>query len=151
MTKVRMSIKVLAYQKAMVKALRQVVGRNFINGVPQPYRAEPPFTQKHLLAGPSIGLIVLDEYRGQGDDYIAILATHHVGMHSVHITIVDDGENFIEYGEAAPLLTDPSAWEYIPEVCVPPGTHVRVHVTAIDHMGGIGRAWERKTMGEEDG
>ncbi len=124
----------------MVDAFRRAAVRNFINGAPQPYRAEPPFTQKHLLEAPSIGLIVLDEYRGQGDDYIAILATHQLGMLSVHITIVDDDGNLIEYGEAAPFLSDPGAWEYFPEVCVPAGTPVTVHVTAIDHMGGIGRA-----------
>jgi hypothetical protein len=149
MTKVRMNINLLAYQMYMKDSLQEVIQRNYINGAPKPYLAEPPFTQKHLLVAPSIGFIALDGYMGQGDDYIGFVAAHDFGIHSMHITILDDQGHVIESGQASPFLEDPNGWEYLPQACVPSGTTVTVQITAVDCMGGIGRAWESKTLEEE--
>jgi hypothetical protein len=138
----------LAYRLEMKDALLQVLMQNYITGAPQPYVAETVLEQKHLLPPPYIGFICLDGYHGQGNDYIGLVASHDFGIHSMRITIVDDHGHVIESDEAFPMLEDPNIWEYVPQVCVPPGTSVTVHVTAFDCMGGIGRGWERKTMGE---
>ena len=148
MTKILMNHGLLEYRREMVDTLCQVLQYNYINGAPQPFVAEPPFTQKHLLVAPFIGFIALDGYLGQGDDYIGLVASHDFGIHSMHITIVDDQGNSIESGEMWPSLEDPNAWEYVPKARVPGGTTVVVQVTALDCMGGIGRASERKTLGE---
>jgi hypothetical protein len=150
MTKVLMNANLLTYQRGMVDALRQIIQHNYITGAPQPYLAYPPFTQERLLAPPSIGFISLDGYLGQGDDYIVLVASHDFGMHSMHITILDDGGHVIETGAMWPFPGDPNGWEYVPTVQVPPGTSVTVHITAIDCMGGIGRGWEKKTMGDDE-
>ena len=150
MTKVLVNMGLLAFRVKMRDALLEVVVRTHIKGAPQPYVTIPPFTQEHLLVAPSIGFIALDEYTGQGDDYIGLVASHDVGIHSMHIRIVDDQGNWIESGEMSPFLEDPNAWEYFPQVCVPPGTTVIVQVTAVDRMGGIGIRWERKTLGDDE-
>ncbi len=151
MTKVHMNMNLLAYRMEMRDALRQVLVQNYITGAPQPFGAETVLAQEHLLPPPVIGFIALDGYLGQGDDYIALTASHDFGMHSVRITIVDDGGHVIESGEMWPFPGDPNGWEYLPQVCVPPGTSsVTIHVTAFDCMGGIGRASERKTLEEQE-
>ena len=150
MTKVLMNMDLLAYQLGMKEDLRQVLVQNTITGAPQPYLAETVFAQKHVLPPPCIGFIALDGYLGQGDDYIGFTASHDFGIHSMRITILDDRGHVIESGEAVPMLEDPNVWEYLPQACVPAGTSVTVHVTAFDCMGGIGRGWERKTLGEEE-
>jgi hypothetical protein len=150
MTKVWMNSDLLDYQQDMKDVLRQVLQWNHIGGVPQPEPAEPRLARKDLLPPPYIGFIALDGYLGQGDDYIGLTASHDFGIHSMHITIVDSQGNVIESGEMSPFPGNPDLWEYPPQACVPPGTSVTVLVTAIDCMGGIGRGWERKTMGEED-
>ena len=150
MTKVLMSANLLAYQLEVKNALRQVLGQNYITGTPRPYLAETVLAQKHLLPPPSIGFITLDGYLGQGDDYVAITASDDFGIHSMRITIVDNRGNLIESGEMWPFPNNPNVWEYLPQACVPAGTSVIVHITAIDCMGGIGRGCEKKTMGEEE-
>jgi hypothetical protein len=147
MTKVFMNMDLLAYRLEMKETLRQVLGQNYITGAPQPFVAETVLAQEHLLPPPAIGFILLDGYTGQGDDYIALTASHDFGIHSMRITIVDDSGFVIETGEMWPFLEDPNAWEYLPQVCVPFGTSVTVHITAMDCMGGIGRACERKITG----
>ena len=150
MTKVLMNRGLWDYQQAMKEDLRQVLCQNTIAGAPRPFMEEVRLVQKYLLPPPSIGVIFLDGYHGQGDDYIGLVASHDFGIHSMRITIVDEHGNVIESGEMGPFWEDPNAWEYLPQACVPSGTTVTVHVTAFDCMGGIGRGWERKTLGEDD-
>ncbi len=149
MTKVLMNADLLAYRMEMRDALRQVLVRNYITGAPQPFVAEMVLEQKHLLPPPCVGFIALDGYRGQGDDYIGFTVSHDFGIHAMHITILDDRGGVIESDEAFPMLEDPNVWQYLPQACVPPGKSVTVQVTAVGCMGGIGRGWESKTMGEE--
>jgi hypothetical protein len=80
MTKVFMNRGLLAYRLYMKDSLQQVIQRNFVNGAPQPYVADPPFTQEHLLAAPSIGFFALDGYFGQGDDVIGFIASHDLAF-----------------------------------------------------------------------
>jgi len=150
MTKVLMNRNLLAYRLYMRDSLRQVLVQNYITGAPQPFVAEPMLAQEHLLPPPSIGFMALDGYRGRGDEYIALTASHDFGIHSMRITILDEMGQLIESGEMWPFPADPNTWEYLPQACVPPGTpSVTIHVTAFDCMGGIGRGWERKIL-EED-
>lgn len=94
--------------------------------------------QKHLLPPPSVGLIFLEGYHGQGDDYIGVVAAHDFGIHSMCITVLDDRGCVLESGEMWPLPQDPNGWEYLPEARVPPGTAVTVHVTAMRGLHGLG-------------
>ncbi len=148
MTKVRMTVNLLAYRLAMRDALRQEV-QSCIAGAPQSYATRPPFTQKHLLAPPSIGCISLENYLGRDDDYIVFMVSHDFGIRSMCVTILDEHGEVIESGEASPFREDPNGWDYSPQADVPPGTSVTVQITAVDNMGGIGRIWARKTMGED--
>jgi hypothetical protein len=150
MTKVRINVNFLAYRLKIRDSLREFVIRNYISGATQPYVAKTPLAQEDVLAPPSIGFIILDGYRGQGDDYIDLAVSHDFGLHALHITIMDDQGNVIESDEASPYLTDPNLWEYLPQARVPSGTKVIVQVTAIDHMGGVGMRREEKTMGEQE-
>ena len=49
-----------------------------------------------------------------------------------------------------PLQEDPTLWGFLPKALVPAGSEVIAHVTALDCIGSIGRAWQRKTIGEDD-
>jgi hypothetical protein len=147
MTKVLMNIDLLEYQLVMKEALRQVIQENYIGGIREAQRVEPPLAQEDLLPPPYIVHLGLEAYEGQGDDFIGIVASHDFGIYSMHITILDDRGNLIENGEASPYPENPELWEFLPTARVPLGTPVTVHVTAIDCMDGIGRRWERKTLG----
>ena len=147
MTKVLMNIDLLGYQMAMKDALRQVIQENFIGGIRQAERVEPPLACENLLPPPYIMYLSLEAYEGQGDDFIGVVAYHDFGIHAMHITILDEQGNLIETGEASPFPNDPELWEYLPTIRVPAGTAVTVHVTAIDCMGGVGRRWKSKTLG----
>ena len=148
-----MNIYLLDYQQEMKETLRQAVQYNYVQGVRRPERADPLQPRLHLeevLPPPEIQLIALYDYDGQGDDFIGIIAYHEFGIHSMRITIHDDQGNLIEAGDAYPYDDNPNLWSFFPEVRVPLGTPVTVHVTAMDCIGGIGRGWERKTLGEDE-
>jgi hypothetical protein len=154
MTKVLMSVDLLAYRQEMKDALRQVVQYNYIGGVRQAEQVpwvELPLARKDLLPSPDILLITLDAYEGQDpeQDFIAAEVCNHFGIASVHITIWDDQGNRIEGGEMSPFPNSSAFWEYLPTVCVPLGTDVIAQVTAMDCMGAIATRWIGKTMGEE--
>lgn len=152
MTKVMITPDLLVYRQEMKDGLRQVVQHNYIQGVRRPERldfGEPRLLLEDVLPPPEIQLISLYDYEGQGDDFIGVDAYHDFGIACMRITIHDDQGNRIEEGNAYPYEDQPNLWWFFPEVGVPLGTKVVVHVTAMDCMGGIGRGWERKTMGEE--
>ena len=69
----------------------------------------------------------------------------------MHITIRDNRGQVIESGNMSPFPEDPELWEYLPRARAPLGTTVIIQVTAIDCMGGVGRAWEKKPMGKRIG
>lgn len=94
--------------------------------------------------------ILLDAYEGQGDDFIGVVAYHDFGIHSMYITIRDGEGKLIENGEMSPYPENPDLWEYLPKARSPLGTKVIVQVTAMDCMGGIGRGWVRKILGEDE-
>jgi hypothetical protein len=155
MTKVLMNVNLLEYQQAMKDGLHQVIKRNFVGGVRRPERVEgmePALSLRGVLPPPFIALIFLDEYNGQDPekDYIAAEVYHDFGIASMNITIRDLQGNQIESGEMMPFLNNPQHLDYLPTVHVPLGTKVIVHVTATDCMGGVGRAWQRRTLGEDD-
>jgi hypothetical protein len=56
----------------------------------------------------------------------------------------------IESGEMNPFPNDPTLWDFLPEVPVPAGTEVIVHVAAVDCMGGIAVDRAGKIMGMEE-
>jgi hypothetical protein len=111
---------------------------------------EPRLFLEDVLPPPQIELISLYDYEGQGDDSIGIDAYHDFGIADMHITILDDQGNRIEDGDAYPYTDHPNLWWFFPEVRIPLGTSVIVHVTATDCMGGVGRGSKRKTLGEDD-
>lgn len=155
MTKVLMHPGLLAYRQEMKDALRQVIQHNYIEGAPQLGLADPfqaRLSLEDVLPPPEIELIDLYAYQGQDpdDDYIGAMIYHDFGIASINITILDEWGCVIESGEMTNFPDHPELWDYLPTVRVPEGTRVIVHVTAMDCMGGIGRGWERKTLGEED-
>ena len=155
MTKILMNINLLEYQQEMKDGLSQVIRYHFIGGVPRPERVEglePALPLGDVLPPPYIAVLFLDDYTGQDpeEDYIAVEVYHDFGIASMNITICDDRGCLIESGEMMPFPFDLEHWDYLPTVPIPLGTKVIVQVTAMDCMGGIGRAWERKTMGEDD-
>ncbi len=154
MTKVRMNIDLLDYRQDMKEALRQVVQYNYIEGVRRPEREPtkwaPRLFLEDVLPPPEIQFISLFDYEGQGDDFIGVDAYHEFGIASMRITIHDDQGCLIETGDAEPYEDRPNLWWFFPEVLIPLGTKVIVHVTAMDCMGGIGTRCERKTLGEDD-
>ncbi len=161
MTKVLIKSDLLSYQQDMKESLRQVIQHNYVKGVRQPERVDVGVRRLFLedvLQPPEIELVSLFDYTGQGDDFkaphrfcgVGIDANHEFGIHSMRITIHDDQGNVVESGDAYPYDNNPNLWWFFPEVRVPLGTSVIVHVTAMDCMGGIGRGWERKTLGEDE-
>jgi hypothetical protein len=68
----------------------------------------------------------------------------------MHLTILEDHGNRIESSEASPFPDNPGLWEYLPEVRVPTGTEGIIQVNVMDCMGGIGRRWIGRKMGEEE-
>jgi hypothetical protein len=150
MTKILMNIELQAYQQDMKESLRKVLQHNYIGGIRQFERAEPPLAREHLLPPPDIMCLALQAYQGHGDDFIAVVALHEFGIHGMHITIWDDQGNRIERGEVFPDPKCPEMWDYLTTARVPCGTTVVVEVTAVDCMGGVRICRESKTMGEAD-
>jgi hypothetical protein len=152
MTKVLMNVNLLDYQQEMKESLRQVVQYNYIEGVRRPERVDlqqPRLFLEDVLPPPAIELISLDAYEGQGDDFIGVDAYHDFGIAAMHITILDDQGNRIEAGDAYPYEDHPNLWWFFPEVRMPLGTSLIVHVTAVDCIGGVGTCWIGKTLGED--
>ena len=146
-----MHVNLLEYQQDMKEALRQVVQHNYIKGIQGPERLdlrERRLVLEDVLPPPEIQLISLDLYEGQGDDFIGIDAYHEFGIDLMQVTILDDQGNLIEEGGADPYEDRPNLWSFFPEVHVPLGTSVIAHVTAIDCLGGVGRRWIKKMLGE---
>lgn len=153
MTKVRMNIDLLEYRQDMKQTLRRVVQHNYVQGVRRPEQIDTGELRLYLadvLPPPEIQLIALHAYEGQGDDFIGVDAYHEFGIASMKIKILDAKGHLIEDGHAYPYDDYPNLWWFFPEVRVPLGEAVTVHVTAMDCMGGLSTRWVRKTLGEDE-
>jgi hypothetical protein len=147
MTKVLMNHHLLAYRQEMQETLRQAMQQKL---APQAAWAEPVLGQNDLLPPPCILALSLEGYKGRDDDLIGIWVDHDFGIARLHITIRDLQGKWIESGDAYPFSENAELWWYLPAVCVPMGTSVIVEATARDGMGGVGKWWKRKTVGERD-
>jgi hypothetical protein len=105
---------------------------------------------KKLLPPPYIRVVILEEYEGQEDDFIGVVALNDFGIASMRISIRTEQGELIECGDANPFPDDPELWEFYPTVRVPAGTALVVQAVATDCMGGIGVGCERKMLGESD-
>lgn len=149
MTKALMNLNLTVYRQAVKEALRQVIHESFIDGIRRGEQVEPLMAEAELLPPPSITTVTLEGYQGREGDFISIATPHDFGIHAMHVTILDDWGERIEGGDAIPCPDDRSVWAFLPTVRVPAGTSVVVQVTAMDRIGGVGRYWAGKTMGEE--
>ncbi len=148
MTKLRMHKGLLAYRQEMQEALRQV-RQSSIGGIPKVVPLYVPLASPGLLPPPSILLVSLNAYKGGQDDFIGIAAVHTFDLAAMYVDVSDGDGNLIETGDAYPYADAPELWGFYPAVHVLPGACVTVHVTAVDCMGGIGRGWAGKRMGED--
>jgi hypothetical protein len=138
MTKLSNAEDILYYQIEMALIVRQVIQKQFIDGVRISKRAAPPLLQMGMLPPPGIVGIDLSIYEGREEDVILINTSANFGVEIVQVTIHDRHGNVIEEGEAMEEPYGSGSWAYFAEVSIPSGTSVIVHVNASDCLGGVG-------------
>ena len=92
---------------------------------------------------PAVDEVDLSGYGGVTGDEIVIRASDDFEVAGVEVSIKDVNGVAIESGEAGAMN---GRWYYLTTADVPPGTLVRIAVTAKDRPGGVGEAVEEKTL-----
>ncbi|MGE5373580.1 MAG: hypothetical protein ACM3XO_00890 [Bacteroidota bacterium] len=98
MTKVLISPRLLAYQRSMKESFRNAIQQNIVGGMAQAESPATPDLDETLLASPCVHAIYLEDYHGQADDFIGVMATGDFVIPGVHIFLWDEQGGLIEKG-----------------------------------------------------
>ena len=109
----------------------------------QPYRqaAERTGRQVFMLAvadfmsAPVIAGIDLDGYTGRPGDAILVRAQDDFEVVAVGLCLADAAGNQLEAGAALPIEPGSNCWRYTARTALPPGSLLRITVSACDRPG----------------